>query len=243
VSGRLVNDVSRDVRARLEPPAESGGGLIDRVRAALGRSPAAAPGPALTLPLGYEMTIGGENEERDESFRAMGRAMVIGFLLIYAILALEFNSFSQPIVIMLTVPFGVVGSVLGLWIMGHPFGFMAFLGIVGQSGVVITDAIVLCDYANYLQRVEGKGMYEALLLAGRGRMRPVLVTSATDVVGLLPPLFFGGPLWAPLATAMCFGLGLSTVLSLLVLPTLYALLVRPKEGRRRQRLLARLVGR
>jgi multidrug efflux pump subunit AcrB len=245
VSGRLVNDVTLEVRERLQGPAETGGGLVDRVRRALGRAPAAAAATAsaLTMPLGYEMTIGGENEERDESFRAMGRAMLIGFLLIYAILALEFNSFSQPVVIMLTVPFGIVGSVFGLWVMGHPFGFMAFLGIVGQSGVVITDAIVLCDYANYLQRVEGKGMYEALILAGRGRMRPVLVTSTTDVVGLLPPLLFGGPLWAPLATAMCFGLGLSTVLSLLILPTMYAFLVRPKEGRRRQRLLARLVGR
>jgi multidrug efflux pump subunit AcrB len=74
-------------------------------------------------------------------------------------------------------------------------------------------------------------------------MRPVLVTSVTDVVGLLPPLLVGGPLWEPLATAMCFGLGLSTVLSLLVLPCMYAVLVRPKEGRRRQRLLARLIGR
>jgi len=243
VSGRLVNDVAREVRERLEPPPAAGGGILDRIRGALGRAPAAAAGSGIALPIGYDMTIGGENEERDESFRAMGRAMMIGFVLIYAILALEFNSFAQPIVIMLTVPFGIVGSVLGLWIMGHPFGFMAFLGIVGQSGVVITDAIVLCDYANHLQREEGKGMYEALLLAGRGRMRPVLVTSATDVVGLLPPLFFGGPLWAPLATAMCFGLGLSTILSLLILPTMYAVLVRPKEGRRRQRLLARLVGR
>jgi multidrug efflux pump subunit AcrB len=244
VSGRLVNDVTRDVRERLQPPPAASQGLLDRLLAAVGRGsapPAAAAGFA--LPLGYQMTIGGENEERDESFRAMGRAMIVGFLLIYAILALEFNSFTQPMVIMLTVPFGIVGSVLGLWVMGHPFGFMAFLGIVGQSGVVITDAIVLCDYANYLQRVEGKGMYEALLQAGRDRMRPVLVTSATDVVGLLPPMLFGGPLWAPLASAMCFGLGLSTGLSLLVLPCLYAFLVRPKEGRRKHRLLSRLVGR
>ncbi|HEV8663724.1 MAG TPA: efflux RND transporter permease subunit [Candidatus Methylomirabilis sp.] len=247
VSGRLVIDAVRDVRERLQGPAQAkpSPGLVDRVKGLLGLgTPARAPARAgLSLPLGYDLTLGGESEERDEAFAALGRAMIVGFLLIYAILALEFNSFVQPIVIILTIPLGVVGSVLGLWVMGYPFGFMAFIGIVGQSGVVITDAIVLCDYANYLQREGGKGMYESLLLAGRRRMRPVILTSVTDVVGLIPPMIWGGSLWAPLSTAMAWGLGTSTILVLLILPCMYAVLVRPREGRRKLRLLSRLVGR
>jgi multidrug efflux pump len=247
VSGRLVIDAMRDVSDRLlgTPQTTTSRGLVDRTmaRLGLGTEAAFAAGPGLKLPMGYEMSLGGENEERDEAFAALGKAMIVGFLLIYAILALQFNSFIQPIVIILTIPLGVVGSVLGLWVMGYPFGFMAFIGIVGQSGVVITDAIVLCDYANYLQREEGRGMYESLLLAGRRRMRPVILTSVTDVVGLIPPMIWGGSLWAPLSTAMAWGLGTSTILVLLILPCMYAVLVRPREGRRKLRLLSRLVAR
>jgi multidrug efflux pump len=243
VSGRLVIDAVRDVRERLQVDTPAAPGLVDRLKARLGLGqPTPEARQGLALPLGYELALGGESEERDEAFAALGRAMIVGFLLIYMILALQFNSFVQPVVIILTIPLGVVGSVLGLWVMGYPFGFMAFIGIVGQSGVVITDAIVLCDYANYLQREEGKGMYESLLLAGRRRMRPVILTSVTDVVGLIPPMIWGGSLWAPLSTAMAWGLGTSTILVLLILPCMYAVLVRPREGRRKLRLLSRLVG-
>jgi multidrug efflux pump subunit AcrB len=247
-SGRLLIDVMQDVRLRLADPATVTkpfmGRAVDGLRGLLGlrsQAPPAPGRPALTLPLGYNLSFGGESQERDEAFQSMGWALLVGAILIYLVLALEFNSFIQPVVISLTIPFGVVGSVLGLWVTGNPFGFMAFLGIVGQSGIVITDAIVLCDYANYLQREEGMGLYESLLVAGRRRMRPVIMTSVTDVVGLIPPMIWGGSLWAPLASAMAFGLGTSTVLILLILPCLYAVMVPAVEGRRRQRLLGGLV--
>jgi multidrug efflux pump subunit AcrB len=248
VSGRLVFDVMKDVRLRLgdaDATSSALGRLVDRVRGLIGfevAAPTAGNAP-LPLPLGYELGYGGESEERDESFRSLGNAMIIGFLIIFAILALQFNSFVQPVIILLTIPFGIVGAVLGLVVTNNPFGFMAFIGIVGLSGMVINASILLCDYANYLQRVEGKGIYESLLLAGRRRMRPVMLTTFTTVVGLIPAIIWGGSLWSPLASAMAFGQVFSAVLILLVLPVIYSFLVRPAEGRREYRVLARMAQR
>ncbi|MEA2626095.1 MAG: multidrug efflux pump [Candidatus Binatota bacterium] len=218
--GRQAIDLQRDVEARLR---------------------------GFAVPSGYRMEIGGEEEERQESFESLGSALVFGMLLIYGILALQFNSFVQPFVIVLTIPFGVVGAILGLWLTGNPFGFMAFLGIVSLSGIVITDSILLADGANFAQRVEGKGLYESLLLAGRRRFKPVMLTSLTTIVDLIPAAIWGGSLWSPLANAMIFGDLLSTFLILVVMPVIYAVLVRPGERHRRYRLVPtlwqRLLGR
>ena len=211
--GRLTNDVAAEVDGRLQD---------------------------LQLPDGYVREMGGENEERDESFGALARAMVVAVFLIYAILAIQFNSFVQPFVILLTVPFGVVGAILGLFVTGQPFGFMAFIGIVSLTGIIINDSIVLTDFTNYLMRERGMRMYEALLEAGRIRFRPVILTSLTTIVGLTPLAIFGGSFWSPLATAVIFGLMGATVLILVVLPVIYSLLVRPKEGLRTYRNWRRL---
>jgi multidrug efflux pump subunit AcrB len=213
VSGRLANDVLTDIRARLAD---------------------------LTLPSGYSLEYGGENEERNESFAGLGQALVLACLLIYAVLALQFNSFIQPFVILFTVPFGVIGAVVGLTVTGNPFGFMAFIGIVSLTGIIINDSIVLTDYANYLQRVDGKGMYQSLLEAGERRFRPVILTSITTIGGMTPLAIWGGSLWSPLASALIFGLAFATVLILVVLPVIYSLLVRQKERQRAYQLGPRL---
>ncbi|MCP4662374.1 MAG: efflux RND transporter permease subunit [bacterium] len=218
VSGRLVADVAADIERRL---AE------------------------FELPPDYELEIGGESEEREESFAGLGQAMLLALLLIYGILAIQFNSFVQPFVILLTVPFGIIGAVAGLAITGKPFGFMAFIGIVSLIGILINDSIVLTDFANFLQRVQGKRMYESLLLAGERRFRPVILTSVTTIAGMTPLAIWGGTLWSPLACALIFGLAGATVLILVVLPVIYSVLVGQKEkdrsfkvwSRVRQRLL------
>ncbi|HVS66878.1 MAG TPA: efflux RND transporter permease subunit [Thermoanaerobaculia bacterium] len=201
----------------------------------------------LELPTAYRMELGGENEERNEAFTQMGAAMVLSILLIYAILAIQFNSFVQPFVILFTVPFGIVGAIVGLLVTGNPFGFNAFIGVVSLTGIIINDSIVLTDFANYLQRVEGKGLYESLLEAGRVRFRPVLTTSLTTIAGMAPLAVWGGSLWSPVAVVVIFGLAFATLLILILLPVIYALLVRPKEGRRAfrfwSRVSARLLGR
>jgi multidrug efflux pump subunit AcrB len=208
VRGRLPNDVLSEIRRLL---AE------------------------LSLPEGYSMSLGGENEEILESFGALGRALVVALLLIYGILALQFNSFIQPFVILFTVPFGIIGAVVGLFVTGNPFGFMAFIGIVSLTGIIINDSIVLTDFANYLQRQQGKGINEALLEAGRIRFRPVILTSITTIAGMTPLAIWGGSLWSPLASAVIFGLMGATILILVVLPVIYSTLIGQRERNRQFR--------
>ncbi len=213
VSGRLAEDVMTDIQRALAD---------------------------LELPEGYRLEYGGEKQERLESFAGLGWALLFALALIYGLLAIQFNSFMQPMVILLTVPFGVTGALFGLLITGNSFGFMAFIGIVSLTGIIINDSIVLADFANYLQRVEGKRLLEAVLEAGRMRFNPVLVTSITTIGGLTPLAIWGGSLWSPLAWSIIFGLIGATALILIVLPVIYSLLVREKEGRRKQRLLTAL---
>jgi multidrug efflux pump subunit AcrB len=213
VRGRLASQVLPEIRARL-----------DEVRAETG----------------YTVELGGENEEVQESFGALLQALMVALLLIYALLAMQFNSFVQPLAILLTVPFGIVGAVFGLFVTGRSFGVTAFIGIIGLCGVVIADSILLADVANYLQRVRGMRMLEALVEASRSRVRPVLATMATTIAGLIPMAFFGGDLWSPLAVATIFGDLASTFLILVFMPVIYSLLVRQKEADRSFRLWRRL---
>ncbi len=204
-SGRLADDILGDVEQRLADFA---------------------------LPEGYSLAFGGEEEERRESFAGLWEALLLALLLIYALLAIQFNSFVQPMVILLTVPLGLTGAIVGLLITGKPFGLMAFIGIVSLTGIIINDSIVLTDFANYLQRVERKHRLEALLGAGRLRFRPVVLTSITTIGGLTPLAIWGGTLWSPLACAVIFGLIGATVLILIVLPVIYSILVRTVESQR-----------
>jgi len=186
----------------------------------------------LDLPEGYVLEYGGEDEEREKAFAGLGQAMVLALFAIYALLAIQFNSFVQPMVILLTVPLGLTGAVLGLLITGNPFGMMAFIGVISLTGIIINDSIVLADFTNYLQRVEGKRRLEALIEAGRLRFRPVVLTSVTTIGGLTPLAIWGGTLWSPLACAVIFGLLGATVLILIVLPVIYSVLVGAAEGHR-----------
>jgi len=213
VSGRLADDVLRQVRTSV---AE------------------------LELPQGYTIEYGGQDEEQQRSFAGLREAMVLALLLIYAVLAIQFNSFIQPIVILLTIPFGITGAILGLSATGNPFGFMAFVGVISLTGIIINDSIVLTDFANSLQRVQGMRKLEALIEAGRRRFQPVVLTSVTTIAGLTPLAIWGGSLWSPLASAVIVGLIGSTVLILVVLPVIYSLLVQQREAGREHRLLTAL---
>ena len=181
---------------------------------------------------GYSLEIGGEDEERRKAFAGLWQAMVLALLAIYGLLAIQFNSFVQPMVILLTVPLGLTGAIFGLLLTGNAFGLMAFIGIISLTGIIINDSIVLADFTNYLQRVEGKRRLEALIEAGRLRFRPVMLTSITTIGGLTPLAIWGGTLWSPLACAVIFGLIGATVLILIVLPVIYSVLVGAAEGKR-----------
>jgi multidrug efflux pump subunit AcrB len=176
------------------------------------------------LPPGYALEVGGEQEETSESQALMARAMAIAVALILVVLVAQYNSLAKPLVIIFTVPLAMIGVLVGLWVTGWAMGFMVMLGIVSLAGVVINNAIVLIDFIEGLA-AGGTPLREAMAQAGRLRMRPILLTSLTTIGGLLPLALFGGPLWEGMAWGMIFGLGFSTALTLLVVPTLYALFV------------------
>lgn len=173
-----------------------------------------------TLPPSYELEVGGEQEETAKANDKIGGAFMIGFLLIILVLILQYNSLIKPMVILATVPLALIGALLGLYSSGWALGFMPNLGIVSLAGIVINNAIVLVDFIES-KVAEGDELYPAVAGSGRIRMKPIILTTLTTIGGMLPLALFAGPMWAGMAWAVIFGLALSTVLTLLVVPSLY----------------------
>jgi HAE1 family hydrophobic/amphiphilic exporter-1 len=179
-------------------------------------------------PQGYTLEYGGEEEERIRSFQSMTRVMFLGLILIFFVLTAQFDSFKQPLVILFTVPLSIIGVVSGLLITQLTFSFMAFVGVIALIGIVVNDGIVLVDFINQRRR-RGVDLISAVLEAGPRRLRPVILTTVTTIGGLLPitlNLGGGGKFWAPLGTSIIFGLLFATLLTLVVVPTLYSIFER-----------------
>jgi multidrug efflux pump subunit AcrB len=176
------------------------------------------------LPPGYFIQQGGEQEETVKAQIQVVRAVGIAILLMALVLIVQYNSLLKPLVVLMTVPLAMIGLLLGLWVTGWAMGFMAMLGLLALGGIVINNAIVLIDF---IERAAADGMplREAVVRAGRLRVRPIVLTSLTTIGGLLPLSLFGGALWAPMTNGMIFGLAVSTVLTLVVVPTVYVLFV------------------
>jgi multidrug efflux pump subunit AcrB len=174
---------------------------------------------------GVRAEFTGENDERDKNFGYLLWSMLIAVVLIAAILAMQFNSFRQAAVVMVTVPLSFVGVVIGMWAGDFPFSLATFIGLVSLTGVVVNDATVLVDFANQA-RSRGLPVRAALLEAGINRSRAVVLTTLTTVGGLIPLLLNvtgGGEFWQPLTAAIVFGLSFSTMLTLIVVPCCYSL--------------------
>jgi multidrug efflux pump subunit AcrB len=181
----------------------------------------ARPGLAkIKLESGYEMRFAGEDEELRKVQVEMGLVMKISLALICLTMVLQFSSVIKSVVVMLTVPLGLIGALLGLWVTGSPLGFMALLAMVSLAGIMVSHIIVLSDFIEHA-RARGLPLEEALVQAGLARLRPVLVTVLATVGGLIPLFLTGGALWHPLTAVHIFGLLLATVMTLLMLPTLY----------------------
>lgn len=165
----------------------------------------------------------GQQEQDTESVGSLMTGLAVALLAMFILLTVEFNSYGQPIVVMLVIPFGIVGAIWGHAFMGLPLTLFSMLGLVALTGVVVNDSIVLVDFINARVR-KGIPLEEAVLESGQRRFRPVLLTSLTTVVGLLPILLeksFQAQLLIPMATSLCFGLMLSTLLVLVLVPTFY----------------------
>ena len=150
----------------------------------------------------------------------MGSVMLVSLTLIALAMILQFNSVAKAVVVLLTVPLGLIGAFFGLAVTHSPLGFMALLGIVSLAGVIVSHIIVLSDFIEEA-RAEGMPLEQALVQGGLVRLRAVLVTVLATVGGLLPLFYTGGALWHPLTAVHIFGLLLATVLTLILLPVLY----------------------
>ena len=186
---------------------------------------------------GYVLDFSGEYEETQEQVIALLKAFCVAILLIYVILGALFRSFVQPLVVMLAVPFSFIGVVLGFYLTGEPLGLMAVIGTIGLAGIVVNDSLILVDFINK-GREAGLDRQDALLRAGGLRLRPVILTSVTTIFGLLPLSMglFGLSLFlTPVAVAIVWGLAFATFLTLLLVPSIYAIVddIARKLGRSR----------
>ncbi len=176
---------------------------------------------------GARLIAGGLQDETNTSLRELGQAAGLALLLIFFILALQFNSFSQPLIIMSTIPFVVLGVMIGLLVSSNPLTFVTLIGLLTLAGIVVNDSLVLIDFINRYRKEHPKELYRAIVRACHVRMRPIMLTSITTIFGLAPMAFgLGGKsvFWAPLATAIMWGLAFSTFLILSMVPAYYAIL-------------------
>jgi multidrug efflux pump subunit AcrB len=180
---------------------------------------------AVTVPENYELVYGGEEESEIENYIPLSKALISGVLLIFFIILFQFKRMKLVGLVMMTMPLSFLGAALGLYLTGYPFGMTSFLGIMSLFGIVVRNGIILVDYAEELRK-QGKSVQQAALEAGKRRMRPIFLTSFAAAIGVVPMIASGSSLWGPLGAVVCFGLLISMILTLYVLPASYAQIVK-----------------
>ncbi len=186
--------------------------------------------PEEVLPKGVTLRYSGDVEGISQNFGNLFQSMILAIFLVFIILTLQFKSIGQPFIILTTIPMALIGVIWGLILTGNEFGFYAFMGLVALVGIAVNDAIVLIDYTNYL-RSEGLELTEAIQEAGKTRFNPVLATTLTTISGVLP-LAFQEAYYAQFSYALIFGLMMTTILTLLFIPTIYGLFARLGRNRK-----------
>ena len=213
VSGRPLNEVIERINARLA---------------------------TLGMPPGYEITQGGEARDQAEVFTRIFTALGVAVLLMYLILVVQFGSFLDPLAILISLPLSLIGVVLALWITGSTLNIMSLIGVILLMGIVAKNAILLIDFAKWA-RERGQPLREALIEAGRIRLRPIIMTTFALIAGMIPVAIGAGEgadFRAPLGRAVIGGTLTSTLLTLLVIPTVYEIMDQGREwlGARARRL-------
>jgi len=171
------------------------------------------------FPNHYTFYVGGEYETQQDSFGSMGQILIVALLGIFAVLVLQFKSYKQPFVVFSAIPLAFTGSIVMLFITGFSFSFFAFVGFTSLVGIVINNAIILVDYTNQ-RMTQGDALVQAIQDACETRFMPIVLTTLTTIVGLLPLTLTGSNLWAPLGWTIIGGMISSTVLTLVVVPIL-----------------------
>ncbi|MBI4888587.1 MAG: efflux RND transporter permease subunit [Acidobacteria bacterium] len=178
------------------------------------------------VPPDFAVGFGAEVEEQARSFRQLQLVLVLALLLVYAVMASQYESLRDPFIIMFSIPVASIGVVLSLLVTDTAFNMQAFIGVIMLGGIVVSNAILLVDYTNTLRRRDGIPLREAVELAGRRRLRPILMTSLATMLGLVPMaigLGEGGELQAPLARVVIGGILVSTMVTLVLVPAVYTL--------------------
>ena len=179
----------------------------------------------IPVPMDHRVDVGGENEEMRRSFRDLAFAFGLALLIVYMILAAQFESFVHPFTILIAVPLALIGAVAALALAGQGLNTMSLIGVVILVGIVVNDSIIKVDFINQA-RAAGRGLRGAILEAGRVRLRPIVMTTVTTVLGLTPMALgigTGSDLRAPLAIAVIGGLIVATGLTLIVIPVVYSI--------------------
>jgi len=188
------------------------------------------------MPDGYTYEVIGENKELTDSFKDLGLALVLAILLVYMILAAQFESLLHPFTIILSLPMGFSGGMLGLFITRTTLSVPSFIGLILLVGIAVSNAIVLVDYI-IKRREQGEEREEAIENAGPIRLRPILMTTLATILGLLPMALGigeGSETMAPMSIVVIFGLALSTVSTLLLVPVIYTIFEDVRDSRKRK---------
>ena len=185
------------------------------------------------IPAELSVEIGGSYEDQQEMFGDLIMLLAMIIILVYIVMASQFESFMSPFVIMFSIPFAFVGVLLGLWVTGTPLGTMGMIGILILMGIVVKNGIVLIDYT-ILMRERGKSVAEASVIAAKSRLRPILMTTLTTVLGMIPMAVGqgeGSEMWRSLGMVVAWGLSISTLVTLVIIPTVYASMASWQERR------------
>ena len=183
------------------------------------------------IPNNISTVIGGDYENQQDMFADLIVLMVLIVILVYMVMASQFESFMSPFVIMFSVPFAFTGVILGLSVTGTALSVMAMIGLIILLGIVVKNGIVLIDYT-ILMRERGMNVIEASVTAARSRLRPILMTTLTTVLGMLPMALGtgeGSELWRPLGMTVCWGLTISTLVTLILIPAVYCVFASREE--------------
>lgn len=184
---------------------------------------------AMKWPEGYRYYVAGEYETQKESFGDLGKLLIVAMIGIFAVLVLQFRSIKQPLIVFSAIPLAITGSFVALFVTGWSFSFFAFVGFISLVGIVVNNSIILVDYSNQLMR-EGLDKVDALKQAAETRFTPILLTTTTTILGLLPLTLQATNLWTPLGWTIIGGMISSTFLTLMVVPILYKWFTTTKPG-------------
>jgi len=185
------------------------------------------------IPSELAIEIGGSYEDQQDMFSDLIMLLAMIIILVYIVMASQFESFMSPFVIMFSIPFAFVGVLLGLWVTGTPLGTMGMIGILILMGIVVKNGIVLIDYT-ILMRERGKSITESSVIAAKSRLRPILMTTLTTVLGMIPMAVGqgeGSEMWRSLGMVVAWGLSISTLVTLVIIPTVYASMASWQERR------------